>query len=166
MCRAGCSATRYELRPHNPLQVEKDYEHDFDTGFRLARLLRPRRVECFPLWTLNLGLRIITVHPRFVSCYHVLEIFRSEVTRSRNSNEIDKRCSFCSGVKMRGTNFALTRLCSKHLLKCSGLSRTSCWDHWPFLEWLIFCLSELFPWLSKRQRGIHRFYKLWCTLRL
>jgi hypothetical protein len=66
---------------------------------------------------------------------------------------------------MRGTNFALTRLCSKHLLKCVGLSRTRCWDHRLFLEWLIFCLSESFPSLSKRQRGIHRFYKLWCTLR-
>jgi hypothetical protein len=39
--------------------------------------------------------------------------------------------------------------CSKHLLKFVRLSRTRCWCHRLFLEWLIFCLSESFCSLSK-----------------
>jgi len=41
----------------------------------------------------------------------------SEAARSRNSGEIDKRCCFCLTVKTHGTNFALTRLMFKSVVK-------------------------------------------------
>jgi len=41
----------------------------------------------------------------------------SEEAQLRNSNEIDKRCCFCSTVKTRGRNFALTRLMFKYVVK-------------------------------------------------
>jgi hypothetical protein len=35
------------------------------------------------------------------------------------------------------------------LLKFVELSRTRCWDHRLFLEWLIFCVTESYRSLSK-----------------
>jgi hypothetical protein len=75
-------------------------------------LLWPRLVVCFPLWTLYLGLKIIIVHPRFVSCYHVLEeiwIWSHTITQFQRNRQ--------TMLLLFGGQNALTRFMFKTFVK-------------------------------------------------
>jgi len=61
----------YKFLVDNALDVEKNYQHGLDIAANLTHFFWPRWIWRFPLQRLLLSLRVITIHPCFITGYDI-----------------------------------------------------------------------------------------------
>jgi len=106
-------SSRDVLMMNQPSDVEDYNQHGLDIGLHLLCFLGSRRWCHVPLRGHLLCFRVIPINPAFVTndcAGHEVGMFWA---RSWRSVQIDKPSSFCSAVRRRGTNFAVTHLICK-----------------------------------------------------
>ena len=93
------------------LVTKKKKNHHPQVWDNLACCFGSRGGFPYPLWGLFFRFNVISKKPGFVTRHNVFffKKFSSSFARRRSSWQITTRCSFCSSVSSRGTNFAATR---------------------------------------------------------